>query len=108
WLDDGHWLQLARHSNACAQRLAGALGRIEAVRIAWPVEANELFVVLPRRADVALKAVGARYYEWSAERLAPPERPGSGDVFVRLVTSFVSQNDDIDRFAAIVAKASAT
>ncbi|MDF2114098.1 low specificity L-threonine aldolase [Roseiarcaceae bacterium H3SJ34-1] len=107
WLDDGHWLQLARHSNACAQRLAGALGLIEGVRIAWPVEANELFVVMPRRADVALKAAGARYYEWSAERLAPPERPADGAIFVRLVTSFITREDDIDRFAAIVAKASA-
>jgi threonine aldolase len=107
WLDDGHWLQLARHSNACAQRLAGALGRIKGVRIAWPVEANEIFVVLPRKADVALKAAGARYYEWSAERLAPPERPGDSDVFVRLVTSFVTREDDIDRFAAIVVKAGA-
>jgi threonine aldolase len=106
WLDDGHWLQLARHSNACAQRLAEALGRIKSVRIAWPVEANELFVVMPRAADMALKAAGARYYAWSTERLAEPEKPGDSDVFVRLVTSFNSRDEDIDRFAAIVAQAS--
>ena len=106
WLDDGHWLQLARHSNACAQRLAMALGRIKGVRIAWPVEANELFVVMPRAVDIELKAAGARYYAWSAERLAPPERPGNNDVLVRLVTSFNSRDEDIDRFAAIVAQAS--
>lgn len=103
WLDDHHWLDLARHSNACATRLATALAVISGVRLAWPVEANEVFAILPRTAHLALKQAGARYYPWSADRLAIEERPAPDEVFVRLVTSFVTREADIDRFVGIVA-----
>lgn len=105
WLEDGHWLELARHSNACATRLATALMAIPGVRVPWPVEANEVFAVLPEAADLALKQAGARYYAWSGDRLAGGGKLEKGEVFVRLVTSFVTREADIDRFAGIAAKA---
>src|SRR5207237_3053634 len=50
YLADDLWLRLARHANAMADRLADKLGAIGAAPV-FPVEANELFVPLPRAAD---------------------------------------------------------
>jgi len=93
FLGDGRWLALARHANAMAERLAQKL-RALGLPPVWPVEANLVFVALPRALDAHLKAAGARYYE----------RPSSGldlapdTVLARLVTSFATSEDEVDRF----------
>ena len=55
------WLRLARHANAMADRLAAGLAAVGRPP-AWPVEANLVFVVLPKAVEARLKAAGARYY----------------------------------------------
>ena len=62
------WLKLARHANDMADRLAAKLTAAGVVPL-WPVEANEVFVVLPSRTDRRLKAAGAVYYPWAAQAL---------------------------------------
>ncbi len=69
------WLKLARHANDMADRLAEGLAAVGLAPV-WPVEANEVFVVLPARTDKRLKAAGASYYPWTTRRTA--ERPGTG------------------------------
>jgi threonine aldolase len=66
----------------------------------WPVEANLVFVVLPRALDARLKQAGARYYVRSSESLAI----GADNVLVRLVTSFATQAADIDAFMRLCEK----
>jgi glutathione S-transferase len=61
----------------------------------WPVEANLVFVVLPRALDARLKAAGARYYG----RTSTSFNLGPDQILARLVTSFATQEDEIDRFA---------
>ena len=104
WLENGHWLDLARHANAQAAALARALTQAGA-RLPWTREANEVFAILPARADAALQAAGARYYRWNAARLSPEARPRDGEVFVRLVTSFETAPAGVERFADIVSTA---
>ncbi len=96
YLDDGHWLQLAGHANAMARRLAKGL-EAAGHRLAYPVEANEVFPVLDLATIARLRAAGASFYEW-------PEAGGDGDgrVAVRLVTSFATPEADVDRFIGIV------
>ena len=48
YLADGHWLDLARHANAMAARLAAVLKILPAVRLAVEPAANEVFAVVPR------------------------------------------------------------
>jgi threonine aldolase len=60
-LAEGLWLALARHANRMADRLSGKLAAAGLAPV-WPVEANLVFVVLPRVLDARLKAAGARYY----------------------------------------------
>jgi threonine aldolase len=104
WLAEDHWLELARHANGCAARLEQGL-RNAGARIVWPRQVNEVFAVIPRVADSALKAAGARYYEWPDRALAHDARAREGEVLVRLVCSFATSMADVDRFASICAAA---
>ena len=93
YLAEDRWLTLARHANAMADTLAARL-TVVGLKPAWPVEANLVFVVLPRALDAKLQAAGATYYVRSSESLDV----GADNVLVRLVTSFATEQSDIDRF----------
>jgi threonine aldolase len=101
---DDLWLKLARHANAMADRLAAGLAAL-GVEPVWPVEANEVFVALPARMDERLKSQGAIYYPWrtnSWQTNALPHGiavPGDASL-VRLVTSFATSAEEVDRFVA--------
>jgi threonine aldolase len=99
WLKDGHWLDLARAANASARRLASGLGAAAGVRIAWPVEGNEVFAVMPARLEARLLADGFRFYRWRDASMRPDEMPGEGEVLCRLVCSWRTADEDIDRLA---------
>ena len=96
FLSGGLWLDLARHANAMAERLAAKLSAV-GLRPVWPVEVNLVFVVLPQAVHRNLEAAGACYYVMRRNdvALAP------GDVLARLVTSHATTPADVDRFAAI-------
>ena len=95
------WLRLARHANAMADRLASALAAVGRAP-AWPVEANLVFLVLPNAVEARLKAAGATYYMRHSESLASPLPPDH--CLIRLVTSFATREEEVDRFADLVAK----
>jgi len=107
YLEDGLWLELAAHANGKAKRLAEKLsalgGASGGVRLAWPADANELFVVLPKAMHERLMAAGAHYYTWSLrdgqDDLVKPD-----EVLIRLVTSFATSDDEIDAFLAAAGK----
>jgi threonine aldolase len=99
YLADDHWLDLARHANAMADRLGHALSVI-GLRPVWPVEANLVFVVIPRALDAKLKAAGANYYVRNSDGLDI----GKDHLLVRLVTSFATAAEDIERFAGLCAE----
>src|SRR6266516_7619243 len=100
YLADDLWLELARHANAMADRLAAGLAAADLVPV-WPVEANEVFVALPARADERLSSAGAIYYPWATEFLPEGVALKGDETLVRLVTSFVTSVDEVDRFVAI-------
>ncbi len=98
YLQDGYWLEMAGHANRMAARLARGLRKTEGVRLPWPVDVNEVFAILPSHLDRTLKKAGAIYYPWFDTCLAPGQRPKRGEVLVRLVTSFATRDEDVDRF----------
>jgi threonine aldolase len=102
----GHWLANARNANAMAQRLAAALEALPAVRLAWPCEANEVFAILPRAVDAALREAGAVYHPWSAVSLPPGERVQGDERLVRLVASFATTAAEVDAFVDAARRAS--
>jgi threonine aldolase len=93
YLAEDRWLTLARHANAMADKLADGLTAI-GLRPVWPVDANLVFVVLPRPLEAKLRAAGASYYIRSSESVAI----GPDQVLIRLVTSFATIDADIAAF----------
>jgi threonine aldolase len=96
-----HWLDNARHANAMARRLSAELTALHGVRLAWPCEANEMFVILPRAMDQALKGAGAVYHPWSDKSLAEGDTIGASETLIRLVTSFATRPGDVERFVEV-------
>lgn len=107
WLKDDHWLALARRANAAAQRLATGVRRQNRMRIAWPVEGNEVFVVMPETVEKSLLGQGFRFYRWRHESLAEADRPGDGETLCRFVCSYRTEDGAIDAFLAAASKAAA-
>jgi threonine aldolase len=100
YLANDYWLALARHANGMADRLARGLAAAGFPPV-WPVEANEVFVALPAEADCRLRAAGASYYPWPTDSLPPGVALPPAAVLVRLVASFSTTEDEVDRFVAV-------
>src|SRR5690606_25579505 len=75
YLEGGHWLDLARHANRMAARLAAAIRAAAGARLAAEPAANELFAILPRPRAAALRAAGVAFNPWPADSLPEHDRP---------------------------------
>ncbi len=92
WLQDNHWLELAKHANNQATQLAKLLSSIDGLQLVLPVQANELFITMPKYLAKHLLKAGAEFYEWYPEALPPGVTLHDDEVFIRLVTSFTTQD----------------
>eukprot|EP01037_Dinobryon_pediforme_P007325 gene7325-biopygen4639 len=101
YLENGHWLDLAAHANAIAQKLATGLQTLSGFRLAWPVQANELFVILPRETMQTLQAAGAVFYEWRNHALAQRQQPKQDEAFIRLICSFATTETEVEQFIKV-------
>ncbi len=63
YLEDDLWLANARHANAMARRLGEGLAALPGCRLLQPVEANEVFTLLPEPVVAALQAAGAVFID---------------------------------------------
>jgi threonine aldolase len=80
------WRANADHANLMARRLADSIATVPGVRVAYPVEANGVFAVLPLDVAEALKAEHP-FYTWD-------EATG----VMRWMTSFDTTVEDVDGF----------
>jgi len=90
------WRRTAEHANAMARRLGEGVEAIGA-ELAWPVQANGVFAILPRPAIDALMAEmpGEHpFYVWDEER----------DV-VRWLCSWDTTEEDVDGLIEAVGRA---
>ena len=90
YLADDLWLRNARHANLMARRLADGLAALPGARLAYKVEANEIFVDLPEVAIRGLEAAGFRFYRW----------PDDASTRLRLVCAFDTEAAHVDAFLA--------
>lgn len=88
YLEGDLWLRNARHANAMASRLADDLASLPGVHLTHPVEANELFPVLPAAIRDGLRDDGFLFYDW----------PDAGPDGVRLICAFETREEDVDAF----------
>ncbi len=93
------WLDLARHANAMAARLAAGIAASESSRLAWDAEANEVFAIMKREVATGLQRQGAVFYDWHVPHHLAGSLAEDEDLY-RLVTSFATKSEDVDRFVA--------
>jgi threonine aldolase len=94
-LDGDLWHANASHANAMAARLADAVAAIDGAEIAYPVEANGVFVSLPAPAIERLRGAlpaALPFYVWD-------EVAGT----IRLMCSWDTTEEDVDGLAAALA-----
>ena len=92
-LTDNLWRRSADHANGMARLLEKEISRIPGVKIVWKVEANGVFVQIPRR---AIEKIMKRYffYIWIED-----------ENIVRWMCSFDTTEEDVKAFAKVVAEA---
>ena len=95
------WLDSARHANDMAARLADIIEAAPSLRLAWQAEANELFPVMDRATADRLHAAGALFNSWRKPS-SHADALRDDEAIYRLVTSFATTADEIQRFAALV------
>lgn len=105
YLANGHWLDNARCANAMATLLRQQIGRLPGVRVPWPTQANQVFPIVSKSADQALKSSGVGYSRWHSRSFDDGEGIGDDEVMIRLVTSFATRQEDVERFAGILRSA---
>ncbi len=101
YLQDDLWLILARHANAMAERLRNGIVNSKHARLAWYAESNEVFAIMDNACADQLQEKGVVFYHWN------PPRAKAGmfeqhEVLVRLVTSFATEVDQVDRFLGLL------
>ncbi|MFY0732943.1 MULTISPECIES: threonine aldolase family protein [Aurantimonas] len=102
YLENDLWLELGSHANRMADRLRAGLDASNQARQAWPTHTNESFAILKADRAEALRARGAVFYDWN-----PPhgfhDIVGDDEHLVRLVTSWSTTPDEVDRFCELLA-----
>ncbi|MEX5728375.1 threonine aldolase [Rhodovulum iodosum] len=101
YLDDDLWLKLAARANAAAARLSAGIAALEGARLLHPTEANAVFAAWPRKGHAAAQAAGAQYYLWPMDQSM--EGPDDEPLSARLVCSWSTTDEDVDRFLNVVA-----
>ncbi|MEQ8936348.1 MAG: hypothetical protein RIE56_11215, partial [Amphiplicatus sp.] len=96
YFENDLWLTLAAHANEMAKRLSDGLADLDGVRIVYPTEANEVFAAFPDGVAARLRDKGAVFFPWRT--------PGdaTGGKTNRLICSFRTQADEVDRFLDVV------
>ena len=101
YLSNDLWLHNARAANANAARLAAGIKDAPGLRLPLGAEANQLFPIMTRRLYDHLIAAGAQFAIWPGVG-SLIDAPGEDELQTRLVTSFNTAQQDIDKFIAAV------
>jgi threonine aldolase len=100
---EDYWLTLARHANSLADRLAARLAA-SGCKPVWPVEANIVFVIMSKDRVTKLKNAGASFYVRRSLSLPAGIEIGADESLLRLVTSFATSENEVDRFVELACR----
>ena len=96
-LEGGLWLKLAAHANTMALRLATG-ARAAGAEVALPTQINEVFLKLDRTHADRLRTERFAFHPWATE-------PAEGPCVYRFVTSFATDEHDVDALLAELGRA---
>jgi len=100
YLKNDLWLENAKLANYLATQLADGLTTFKKIRIPNPVQANEVFAVIPRALNDKLLASGAKFYDWMPDSLG--KSVADDEIFVRFVLSYATPEVDVRKFLGLV------
>jgi len=89
---DDLWLRLAGNANRMAARLAAGLTEIPGVSLAYPRQANELFIVLGEKLAQRIEQADVGAHRWNT----------GAPVIMRLVCAFNTPQADVNGFVQMV------
>jgi len=95
YIENGLWLRLAAHSNAMTARLAAGLRSLPGAELIVEPEANEILLRLPVATLRRLREEVVRFHPW------PMPGDDRASRTVRLVTSFQTTPEEVDRFISV-------
>ncbi len=96
YLEDGRWIENANKANSLARRLGAGLADFPALRLYAPVEANEVFALMPEALYDKLLNSGVVCGRWIAAGV------DEGEALVRFVVSFATPEDSVDRLLSLL------
>lgn len=94
YLEDGLWLDLAGQANKMAAKMAAGLTDVLSAPLHYKVEANIIFATLTEPMIDALESAGFLFYVMGTKK----------EGTVRLVTSWNTTEEEVDRFLDILNK----
>jgi len=101
YITNNLWIDLANKANSMAKYMYQELLLIDYIDIPWKVEANEVFILLPKRIEKKLIKLGIQFHKWSKIGIKPLISNDDKE-FIRLVTSYNTTKNEIDQFIAIL------
>ena len=102
WLQNDHGVAMAAHANAVAQQLAQVLQAHPSIRLAWPVQASQVFAVMPTALLAQLNEAGVQCYDWYPSSLPPGFELHEGELPVRFVASWASDAAEVQAVATLL------
>ena len=98
YLENDLWIANARHANAMAKQLSEGFTKIASMRMPWKTEANEVFVIMPKRIADAFLHSKIFAAPWYAESISLPsyEKIKDDESCLRFVTSYATKPEEIE------------
>lgn len=103
YLEDGRWLELAKHANKMANLLSQGIAASSKARLAWQCQSNEVFCITSKNLADFLQSKGAVFHRWNFPHSYSGRRDET-EILLRLVTSFATEQGDIDQFLSLLDK----
>jgi threonine aldolase len=100
YLQDGLWLEMARHANAMGARLARGIDATPGTSLLHPPQSNQVFAGWPRAGHRRAQAAGAAYFFWPSE--ASLDGPDDEVLSARLVCSWSTTEAEVDRLLELI------
>ena len=101
YLNENLWLELACHANTMGHHLQAGIMNSKNARLAWQAEANEIFCIMEKGRADWLREQGAVFYDWNPPH-SKQELIGEDEVLTRLVTSFATEEQQVNRFIELL------
>ena len=103
YFEGGLWKKLAKHSNNIGLALQEMIREHDHARLAWESDTNQVFMIADRKRAENWLSSGAHFYPFPAPRDLESEI-GADEQVYRLVTSFISTEEEVEALRQLMAK----